>query len=301
MSYLFSMSDRSLGYILIILLALFLGASSAYFIWLSFIPVETRVIAFGDIGSLKIDDPVKLRGFDIGRVGDIQWKDRMVYVTVELKNPLDLYEHYYISIVDKGVMGDRYITILRGDTTGIQIPAHDTLDGRFIIGPSQAIGYAYKLKQAIKDYAELSSQLLHGTDSRPSLPALTFDILDYADSVSTEIIIMLSALNRDISGQVETFLDITDSAAAYSRILKQKTPQWIEAINELLHRVNKLAGTMEEVVVLLDKLIQWVQKAEEPGAEALIEDIGEQLHTLRRLIDKIRVNGIELTVQPRIR
>ena len=93
MTYLFGMTgeqehyqriiDQRIGYCIIALLALIMLAVTLICIDRIKNPAETRIIAFEQVGNLKIDDPVKLRGMDAGTIKDIQWRSDKILVTIE--------------------------------------------------------------------------------------------------------------------------------------------------------------------------------------------------------------------------
>jgi len=73
---------------LLLLLLLTLAALIWFGIRLLNNPQDLRIIAFEQIGNLRIDDPVKLRGIDIGTVKRIELLREKVLVFIETENLL---------------------------------------------------------------------------------------------------------------------------------------------------------------------------------------------------------------------
>lgn len=69
---------------------------------------------FGNIGSLKLDAPVKISGFIIGRVNDIELNNNKVKVTMKINEKYKLTKDSSAQILTTGLLGEQYIGLQNG-------------------------------------------------------------------------------------------------------------------------------------------------------------------------------------------
>lgn len=69
---------------------------------------------FGNIGSLKLDAPVKISGFIIGRVDDIELDKNKVKVTMKINEKYKLSKDASAQILTTGLLGEQYIGLQNG-------------------------------------------------------------------------------------------------------------------------------------------------------------------------------------------
>lgn len=69
---------------------------------------------FGNIGSLKVDAPVKISGFIIGRVDNIELDKNKVKVTMKINEKYKLSKDVSAQILTTGLLGEQYIGLQNG-------------------------------------------------------------------------------------------------------------------------------------------------------------------------------------------
>ena len=100
----------------------------------------TVIAEFDNISGLKYGASVEIAGVPIGEVSDIQLKDPVAHVYLNITRKIQLRDDDIASIRTKGIIGDRYVKISRGSSTnyipenGMMVETESVVDIEDIIG-----------------------------------------------------------------------------------------------------------------------------------------------------------------------
>ena len=273
MTYLFGMTgeqehyqriiDQRIGYCIIALLALIMLAVTLICIDRIKNPAETRIIAFEQVGNLKIDDPVKLRGMDAGTIKDIQWRSDKILVTIETKSPISLHEGYHIDDRDIGMMGDRILMISDGDPAKPRIPKADTLTGEFHNGVSETVGLAWKLREIVDSFVVLSGKLLRGTPETPSFVARIGEVVTAADSATGSLTKTMERINDRFALAVDSIDRLVGSLSDFSRSAQTVLPRYSSVTDTTIKNFSKSMTTID---ALTDTFTTYASRLQQTGA-----------------------------------
>lgn len=294
------MNDRLLGYIVISALFIFLILPVSFLIWKTVLPVHSYVIEFAPINSisfLNFQDPVYIKGVESGQVRSVVNTDQKVYATIETREKLCFYNDYSISVIPKGIMGDRYLEIEPGTISSALLLSADTLKGTFCIGPTEAISYVSKLRSKIDQLSELIDKLKNGTIENKSLITDFWQGLETFDSLSISISSITETLQRDAEQKLDSivgFLKLsTDVTMRISGILPsflQKVENLIVQSNQLLHQLKSIsersALTTEQLKA--PDLLIWSQK---------LKTLQNELKKATQTIDELEVEGLRVPIR----
>ncbi len=225
------MSDRKLGYLIICFFLLMVGFISVYWLVPLLSPGESRVVRFTEIGNLRHQDPVRVRGVSWGTAArldsvskDPLGKESVVYVTVRGKRPLSIHRGYRIVTMDEGVMGDRTINIDCGDSAAPLVAPHDTLEGTFYAGVSEALNNAWKLREVMDTFLVASRHLVHGTGARKSLIAQVNGMVSMADSLSRTVLQVTKQTDVVVASRIDTLGALVTSATTAPAAFSEAAP-----------------------------------------------------------------------------
>lgn len=73
-----------------------------------------RLVRFENVGSLKVQDPVYVRGLKVGSVQDMELERNAVLVTLSVSSDVEFHEDYAITIASTSVFGGGCIEIKEG-------------------------------------------------------------------------------------------------------------------------------------------------------------------------------------------
>jgi ABC-type transporter Mla subunit MlaD len=265
-------TDRLLGYFIIA--GIILVACSIVGLGLFHLknPTGVRAVVFDQVGNLKTDDPVFLLGIRIGSVKSIELRKENVLVSFSVNKPLKLHQGYRIDDRDVGLMGDRMLMIDFGDSTKPLIPDTDTLSGKFYPGISEAVGMAWKLKDVIDSFIDISARLLDSGSLRTSFVKRVNEIAAVTDSATRALADMVAGLESDLPPSLDSLNAILEGILRFSRLADSLSQQKVSGV---LRQVGLVGDGLQKLAVMIDKL------------DALIEKLGPLIAKVKVLRDAV--------------
>lgn len=292
------MTDRQLGYAALFIIFAACAAGVMFLLHSSSEPSQVRVVTAPNTGSLKLADPVVIDGVPVGHVRALGIRRSCAVVTMELTPPRPIYADYTIAIVDVGIMGDRWVDVYPGSPSQPGIPPTDTLQARFVLGPSEALGYIDRLHTVVRRWAEFSTILVGGDSTRLSLVDQYAQVVWFTDSLSTHVVELTDALDRFVTSYTDSIYRFLDAVAGLSNRAAVELP---ETISRLATQLDQLEQSVAKVDTMLSEVRALVAKADSPEAARLttvLERLQERLSTVRRLLIDIKRHGVNLKVWP---
>lgn len=292
------MNDKKLGYCILLLISIVTIAMTAYCVWIFFLhPKDIRFIRFSEVGHIRIDDPVKFKGVDIGRVKNITASQNKILISIETQRSLLIHQGYTVYMADIGILGDRGIWIVDGSVNNPVIAKSDTLEGMFYDGISEVLGSAWKLKDLVHSFKEAAMILLCGTPQKPSFNTQFLSIVTAVDTVSQQLHTLLTRIDTDISTKLPVLHDFSESADTLSQILRRSITEKISAtqphIQKLAALLQSLDKTIQNVLATIRSIEkssfieqnQWVTLMSGlQGIETLLNEIQKGMLALRLII-----------------
>lgn len=251
-TYLFCMSDRVLGYWVILFLTVFLLVPLIYFAAKFLAPVHHRTIVFENLNTLSflhIQDPVRVLGIEAGMVRSISWKDGKTYVEIETRDELTIRKGYRVVAEDKGFMGDRFVAIYPGNDSSAPIIARNTLlRGEFLMGPTEAIAYMDRLKTIADSAAAIAVSLRSGSSGKRSLAAKFGEAVKSLDSAT----LLLSRVFRKaglLSGKtMDTLAEIMESTRTMVDRFSTSVPRTVTTVESLIAKTGRLLADADTLI-----------------------------------------------------
>jgi len=287
------MSDRKFGYIILFFFLLLVVTGICVALYAILASGDTRVVAFSEIGNLRVEDPVRMKGISVGVIKKIERTKKNVLVSVQFSRPLNIHSGYSFATVDQGLMGDRIIQISCGDNAAPLIAARDTLEGTFYPGVSEAIGCAWLLREVVDTLVRYSEQLLHGTSKGKSLVAQVKGVLFVADSLSRTFLSTTRDFDAGLSRQIDSIDAFVVKTALLSTSAAAKTPEYFDNMSFMIRTLSKALVTLDTTVTMLHTLTSNLQK---PGAVLFGSDadnVRKKLVELREMVRAIRIHMLE--------
>ena len=294
------MNDRILGYIVIAMVVLFLILPVGYLLWQASTPEVSRTIAFKNVAGLSflsVQDPVSIQGVEVGTIRDITIKGTTAYIEIETSDTLRLYGDYRITVVAKGVMGERYLTIQPGTPGKPAVPATELLNGTVAMGPDEALSHIGELKTAVHTLLLLSERLKDGTGQKASLIAQIWDFTHAIDSMIGAVAVQMGEIDTLVHKtadsavvMLEKALTVTDTLGRFLPSAASTLSELIDNLEPLVDNVDHLLQQTDSVLVKIDNPDLFIWKKEAAA-------VSENLTELRKLIGIIRSDSLELPVR----
>jgi len=250
--------DRIAGYGILLVLFLIILGTIGYGIYYSRSPEPVRVISFDTIGNLRIDDPVTLKGLNIGKIVKITWRPHSVLVFIQTHAKLTLHPGYTILNKDVGFMGDRTLCIEDDNINAAAIAPADTLIGEFRSGVSEGVGMIWKLRGAVDSFTKVSSRLLQGSASHPSFVRQMHTVIGSADSATGKLLSMVSLLEGGISPKLDSLTALVNTVSALVQSAAWKTPGAVAGVERMCLTLEKSLNQADSLTLRALTLVRVV-------------------------------------------
>jgi phospholipid/cholesterol/gamma-HCH transport system substrate-binding protein len=100
-----------------------------------------QIIAeFSNVSGLKGGAPVEIAGVQVGEVSRIELKGTSAFLTLDIVDGVDLREDDIASIRTKGIIGDRYVKIIPGNSDSLIKPGQSIGDTESAVDLEEIIG-----------------------------------------------------------------------------------------------------------------------------------------------------------------
>ncbi len=290
------MMNRRLGYLILMFIVAAVAGLCAYVADTILNPAHLRVVTFSSAANLRIEDPVKMQGAEVGYVEDMQSNGKHAVVTLRFFEKLPFYSDYRIETVDKGIMGQRIVTVDPGTASLPLISPSDTLRGYFRPGISELVGQAWKLKSMTGQLMQISNKLLYGTESHESLITRYNSIVDRTDNITRQVANLVTSLNKTVGDQVFLLDSILLSAEELITASAAVTPEYIDTIEKQLEKIFTALVSLQTLSNDIEEVISVAENKEGLVMGNQVSSLKQTFERVNELADQIRLYGMNLKV-----
>ncbi len=287
-------SDTRLGYIVISGILLFSATLCVYIGISANFPADKRVIAFSQLPNLRIDDLVTVNGGAIGSIKNIildhEQQEGRAIATIVTHKKLELHEGYSITTVDKGIMGERVISILCGDPSRPLISAADTLVGTFSPGISEAIGFAWKLKAEVKRFREISDTFALGSATKKSFSKSFNEVFDAIDSLSNSLHGWVKLADATVPPVVNTTQKLLSQTQTIMTKADSFATSQIPAVEGSLDTLSRYMHNLQMQVATIEPILDSLKEYHGTQRDSLEANLAQAISLVQELLHFIRYN-----------
>ncbi len=294
------MSDKNLGYIVLVLG--FSGFCIGAFLLIRMLPLspELRIAVFPQIGNLRLEDPVRLNGLEVGRIKSIEYDERRVYLTLMFPDPVEIRHGYELETIDKGILGDRYIVLAPGKSSAQAIPAQDTLHGEFRPGPSEVLGRMGELKGWIARVDSVVANLQEGDEETPPFAQRFKEIVGLVDTTLRKAQTATAELEQAIPRQTARLNTFTQKTDSLVQSMERSIPELLTNLNNTLERLDNLVAATDSMVIGLEKAVAVAQDKENILWGDDIDRLSENLDKINSAIKEVYEFSFQLKLLPKL-
>jgi ABC-type transporter Mla subunit MlaD len=207
-------------------------------------------VAFPSAGTLMVDDPVKLRGVEVGRVDRIEPGAEGPLITLELYKRTDLPRDTRFVNFNYSLFGSRMVVLLPG-TSAEPLDTKAVQRGDFAAGVTETIHKVDELLRTVVDYQALARRLDQGDSAGLSFQQLLAMKIYPALDGFTVFARRLEALEERSSSDLEVLARTSGQVRAWSAAMTQGTDTLVAKAQATVERLSLLTA---QAVVLLDGL-----------------------------------------------
>ncbi len=253
------------------------------------------VIDFDELGALSPEDPVTENGYEIGRVGSVEWLGDRSRITVVFDEPITLREGTRFRNAAFALMGGRRIELVR-PRTGEALPKDYVFRGEFVPGITESLRFISDIREQALNMQKIVKALLSGTDSTPG-------VVQKFKASEQALEALLENLETTAELGDEKLREVLDQATVASETIGKTA----NSADSVFHAVNAQAKSSIETakaglkdlsqgVSKIDSLVRAVESSEAGknllAKKELFETIQETVSKMQDLIQAVNTKDI---------
>lgn len=254
-------------------------------------------VDFASVGTLMVDDPIKLRGVEIGRVDAIEPSPKGPRITLELYKRMQLTVDSKFINFNYSLFGARMVVLVPGQSTEA-MDLKVVQQGLFLSGITESIHLVDRLLKTVLEYQALAARLDKGSDTALSFQQLLqtriYPALDGFGAFAHR----LEQLETRASTDLEQVAKASVQVRRFSAVMAIGTDTMISKANQTVER---LASLTAQSVVLLNGLEKLMLAAQDtsglPGRILTQRDLYDRTltlaHAFHDLIAQVKEKGIK--------
>lgn len=294
------MSDRHLGYGVLAFLLLFLLIPIASLSLRLPKPARTRTVIFpsaNTLNFLKIQDAVRINGFQAGSVKKTFWRDGAACVTIETGAPLDLHEGYRIVAEAKGFMGDRYLEIDPGDLQAPAIGPGMVLTGQFPIGPVEAIAKADILREKLQKIILTTDEFQKNGHVRKPLQRRFEEKSRSIDTLTISLLALLRRADRCIGKNTDSLSAFMRKAKAFASDFDGSMRASESTFETITARSRAITLSADSFLASINAGVLLLRAQDASGLTRTMDTLKSRIETVKRFTDELERDGVKIPVK----
>ena len=252
-------SDRALGYLsLLVFAGIFAGIS--FGMWSADQKVNhTALVDFKELGSLQPEDPVVVRGYTIGTIGEVIWLKDRSRVKIKFNEPLPLREGSQFNNVNYALMGQRRLEIIPSKT-GEVMPENHVFQGHFEPGIAETLRLIENVNEQLEAVQKTILLLSQGDASHRSAQEIYEEAMHSIEDIFAHTEKTVGSLSPKLN---KLFKQMNSSTKALSKTALQadtaiKTVT--AAANEKISLVDSVIFSLKENAQKTNDIITNIEK-----------------------------------------
>lgn len=296
------MGDRFFGYCILSILMIIILLPAGFVFKHSLNHAEIRTIEFGKIKSISFlneQDPVRVRGVQVGFVKRITFSKENTFVEISISKPLILYSGYSITAYLKGFMGDRYVSIYQGNSNSNQIDKDTILKGNFLNGPTEIIANVGKLKTVLHLFNDIAIAFKDGTAEKTSYVKQFTNFAQKTDTLTNTFYTISKNIDIAINRNKDTIQHLVTQTKQLTDSLSDNIPVLISDLHKTISSTENLIKQIDTYLTKADAIFSKLENSEMVLWKNDIKDIQKNLKSLDELLIDLRVNGLQINARLR--
>ncbi|MBP3781351.1 MAG: MCE family protein [Selenomonas sp.] len=251
----------------------------------------TLYAGFKQVVGIEQQSQVRLSGVPVGSVESVANDGRGVTVTMHINDDVKIPQNSQVVVSANGVMGDKFINILPGDTNSGWVEDGDYLQGQDEVGMDDMMQSMIKLAAEAQNLLEGMNKVIGNGDFQASFIQMAINMRDTTAHISgmTAAMENIAVSNQGNINQLLSNLNMATGSLS-------RTMNSVEAMMANLATVGADPQTAENLRITLDNIAKSSEQirvitegvAKVAGDEKTIEDAKQTIHNARELTDKAK-------------
>ena len=283
-------SDRALGYRSLLVFAGIFGGIS-FGMWAAHQNVhKTAIVDFKELGSLQPEDPVVLRGYQIGTIGDVTWLKDRSRVIIKFTEPVTLREGTQFNNVNYALMGQRRLEVIPSKT-GPVMPENHVFQGTFEPGIAETLRLIENVNEQLEIVRKTVLLLAQGDSTHKSAPEVYEEAMHSIEDVFAHTEKTVGALGPKLN---KLFNQVNKSSKAITKTtlqadtaIKSVTAAANEKISLIDSVITTLAINAEKTNQIITNIEKGIDNETLLQSKELIENINSTIAAINKGIQAI--------------
>lgn len=193
---------------------------------------QTRFRAgFASAAGIDKKAPVRIAGVRVGTVADIRLENGMAILDLALDPEVQLHEGASASVVNMGILGDKYVEISPGPSSGAPLPAGSLLSGEVPPSIDDVLKIATDIGGDVKEVTAALRQSIGGDQGAVKIS----EIVDNIRELTGTLKVLIEENQANVNATTENFRE-------FSQTLRDQLPTIAEKINGLADQLTTVVG-----------------------------------------------------------
>jgi len=280
-----------------LLVLLLVGGVYGYLIWLDRNPLNTMTLRFPEVGSLALEDPVRMEGTQVGQISGFDHDSLgRVLVYIQSPKPIPVRVSSRVAVKVKGVMGERFIEIGIGNPGDPLADTRQIIDGDFEMGPSEAIAYMDLLAAKITELKDIMGKIRYGENGKRSFVQAFNDVANTVDTLVYKVLTELGGMEEGLSSGLDSAAVFVDKTAKLASDVSVTAPKLIEDLNTLIVKIDTVIPKVEKAIAKTNSIVDSIDNNKILWGDHL-DKLQTHLVEIKKAADNLREEGLPLTIR----
>ena len=283
-------SDRALGYISILVFAGIFGGIS-FGMWAAHQNVnQIAIVDFKELGSLQPEDPVVLRGYHIGTIGEVKWLGDRSRVKIKFIEPITLREGTQFNNVNYALMGQRRLEIIPSKKGQVMPPNH-VFQGHFEPGIAETLRLIENVNEQLEAVRQMVLLLAQGDSTHKSAPEVYEEAMHSIEDIFAHTEKTVSTLgpklNRLFNQMNKSSKALTKTTLQADTAIKAVTAAANEKITLIDSVIISLSANAEKTNQIITNIEKGIDSETLLQSKELVENINNTIAALNTAIKAV--------------
>jgi len=290
-------SDRVIGYLsLLALIALFAGIAYGMFDAHEHVTYKAYV-DFTELGSLQPEDPVVIRGYTVGTIGNVTWMGDRGRVEIKFDEPTVIREGTQFNNVNYALMGQRRLEIVP-NKNGKVLPEDYIHQGNFEPGIAEALRYMEDVNAQITNIREVVMLITEGDSTHQSAKEMYENVMQTIEGILENADKTIDKLNPAVNTLIKQLNDAGNTVAEMADQVDTTVKTTTDALNAKIKQAEDVVASISEGTKKAEKMIADIENS--PAMDKLInsreivDKVADLTKKMEALIAAIDTKGIKM-------
>jgi len=290
-------SDRIIGYFsLLALIGIFAGIAYGMVIAHEHVTYKAYV-DFEELGSLQPEDPVVIRGYNVGTIGKVTWMGDRARVEIKFDEPRTLREGTQFNNVNYAIMGQRRLEIIP-NKHGKALPQDYIHKGTFEPGIAEALRYMEDVNEQLIRVHEVVTLIAKGDSTHKSAQEIYEEVMQSLEGILESADKSINRLSPAVNGIIKQVDEAGKTVAGMANQVDTTVKTTTDALNQKIDQAENVIQAIAEGTKKAEKIISDIESSTAmeklAGSTEILDRMNELVEKTNALIAAIDTKGIKM-------